>query len=145
MADDILERRKRLLQQRLEEQAITAAEPVAPARRGEDPGPLSDAQRRMWFVQRLDPEDTTLNICVAYRLGGDLDAGRLRSALATVVARHEILRTTYHVDDAGEPYQVSRADHELSWQEHDLTGLPEAGGSAGWRCSPAGSSPGPSI
>ncbi|MFI6312487.1 amino acid adenylation domain-containing protein [Nocardia fusca] len=127
MADDILERRKRLLQQRLEEQAITAPEPVAPVRRGTDPSPLSDAQRRMWFVQQLDPDDTTLNICVAYRLDGELDAERLRAAFAVVVGRHEILRTTYQVDDTGEPYQVSRAETELVWQEHDLTALPESG------------------
>ncbi|WP_459549289.1 amino acid adenylation domain-containing protein [Nocardia sp. X0981] len=127
MADDILERRKRLLQRRLEEQAITASEPVAPTRRGEDPSPLSEAQRRMWFIQRLDPEDTTLNICIAYHLSGDLDAARLRAACAAVVARHEILRTTYHVDESGEAYQVSAADRELSWQEHDLTELPESG------------------
>ncbi|MGH8880940.1 MAG: condensation domain-containing protein, partial [Stackebrandtia sp.] len=127
MADDILERRKRLLQQRLADQGAAASEPVAAARRGADPSPLSDAQRRMWFVQRLDPEDTTLNICVAYRLTGDLDRGKLRSACAEVVARHEILRTTYHVDESGEPYQVCAADRELSWQEHDLTEQPQAG------------------
>ncbi|WP_280406948.1 non-ribosomal peptide synthetase [Nocardia carnea] len=127
MADDILERRKQLLRQRLGEQAITAAEPAPPARRGTDPSPLSDAQRRMWFVQRLDPDDTTLNICVAYRLSGELDATRLRAAFATLVARHEILRTTYHIDDTGEPYQVSRVGAELAWQDHDLTELPESG------------------
>ncbi|MGA6208782.1 amino acid adenylation domain-containing protein [Nocardia testacea] len=127
MADDILERRRRLLQQRLAEQAITSPEPAVPARRAGDPAPLSDAQRRMWFVQRLDPNDTTLNICVAYRLDGDLDAARLRAAFAAVVGRHEILRTVYQVDEAGEPFQISRDDIELSWQEHDLTELPKSG------------------
>ncbi|MCP2317520.1 mycobactin peptide synthetase MbtE [Nocardia amikacinitolerans] len=127
MSDDILERRKQLLQRRLRENAVKAAapEPVRTRVSGE-PSPLSEAQRRMWFVQRLDPADTTLNVCVAYRLTGALDAERLRAACATVLARHEVLRTTYSVDADGEPFQVSRDDAELPWQEHDLSALPEA-------------------
>ncbi|MGV9823184.1 amino acid adenylation domain-containing protein [Nocardia xishanensis] len=127
MSEDILERRKQLLQRRLRENAVKAAA-TAPvrARTSGEPSPLSDAQRRMWFVQRLDPADTTLNVCVAYRLTGSLDAERLRAACATVLARHEVLRTTYGVDADGEPFQVSRDDAELPWQEHDLSALPEA-------------------
>ncbi|WP_435590584.1 amino acid adenylation domain-containing protein [Nocardia sp. bgisy118] len=127
MSEDILERRKQLLQRRLRDNAVKAAAP-APVRTrvSGEPSPLSDAQRRMWFVQRLDPADTTLNVCVAYRLTGALDAERLRAACATVLARHEVLRTTYGVDADGEPFQVSRDDAELLWQEHDLSALPEA-------------------
>ncbi|MEV0031839.1 amino acid adenylation domain-containing protein [Nocardia sp. NPDC050793] len=127
MSEDILERRKQLLQRRLRENAVKAAAPApVPARISGEPSPLSDAQRRMWFVQRLDPADTTLNVCVAYRLTGSLDAERLRAACAAVLARHEVLRTTYGVDADGEPFQVSRDDAELLWQEHDLSALPEA-------------------
>lgn len=80
----------------------------------------------MWFVQALDASDTTLNICVAYRLSGPLDPQRLRSAFAQVTARHAILRTTYGVDAAGEPYQEFREDVELTWHQEDLTGPLEA-------------------
>ncbi|MBF6343684.1 amino acid adenylation domain-containing protein [Nocardia cyriacigeorgica] len=128
MADDIIERRKQLLQRRLREQNVKAAEPEpVPARTPGTPSPLSDAQRRMWFLQRLDPADTTLNVCVAYRLTGPLDTARLHAACASVLARHEILRTTYGVDADGEPFQVSSTDAELPWKEHDLSALPEAG------------------
>ncbi|MFH5207399.1 amino acid adenylation domain-containing protein [Antrihabitans sp. NCIMB 15449] len=126
MSDDILERRKQLMQQRLRESGLATAE-AAPAskRAAGTPSPLSPAQHRMWFVQKLDPKDTTLNVCVAFRLTGPLDPQRLRDAFATVVARHEILRTTYQVDETGEPYQVSSDEAELSWQQHDLTDLAE--------------------
>ncbi|WP_280203280.1 condensation domain-containing protein [Nocardia cyriacigeorgica] len=128
MADDIIERRKQLLQRRLREQNLKAAAPEpVPARTPGTPSPLSDAQRRMWFLQRLDPADTTLNVCVAYRLTGPLDTARLHAACACVLARHEILRTTYGVDADGEPFQVSSTDAELPWKEHDLSALPEAG------------------
>ncbi|GAA5082333.1 non-ribosomal peptide synthetase [Nocardia iowensis] len=128
MADDILERRKQLLERRLREQGVQASPQAqaAPARRTGEPSALSAAQRRMWFVQQLDPGDTTLNVCVAYRLDGLDDPERLQAAFATVVARHEVLRTTYHVGDDGEPYQVSRDDAAISWQHHDLTELAEA-------------------
>ncbi|MFE7796322.1 amino acid adenylation domain-containing protein [Nocardia sp. NPDC057440] len=128
MSDEILERRKQLLQQRLRErQAATSAPALERTRRAGEPGPLSPAQQRMWFLQTVDPDDTTLNVCVGYRLDGPLDAARLRTAFDTVVARHEILRTTYHVGANGDPYQISHADAEVAWQQHDLADLSEEG------------------
>ncbi|WP_255221987.1 amino acid adenylation domain-containing protein [Nocardia otitidiscaviarum] len=91
-----------------------------------DRHPLSVGQRRMWFLQARDPEDTTLNICVAYRLSGALDVARLRAAVDTVAARHDVLRTTYGVDAEGEPYQVRSEGISLPWQTHDVSGLPPA-------------------
>ncbi len=64
----------------------------------------------MWFLQTLDADDTTLNICVGYRLAGVVDEVRLRAAFDAVAARHTVLRTTYGVDDEGEPYQVVADD-----------------------------------
>nr|WP_279102976.1 non-ribosomal peptide synthetase [Gordonia bronchialis] len=125
MTDAMTERRKQLLEERLRERNVKSSspEPVV-AREPGTPSPLSDAQRRMWFVQNLDPTDTTLNVCVAYRLSGPLDAARLHQACADVVARHEILRSTYGVDENGEPFQVSAAAVELPWQQDDLRELP---------------------
>ncbi|WP_062983190.1 non-ribosomal peptide synthetase [Nocardia anaemiae] len=126
----VLDRRKALLRQRLAEKGLTAAASDAVPIRRSKPGerhPLSAGQRRMWFLQTRDPEDTTLNICVAYRLTGGLDETRLRDAVAAVVNGHDILRTTYGLDEDGEPYQIVRADLELSWQTHDLTDLPDSG------------------
>ncbi|WP_233532505.1 non-ribosomal peptide synthetase [Antrihabitans sp. YC2-6] len=126
MSDDIAARRKLLLAQRLRESGLAASESTARVVR--KPGvrsALSAGQRRMWFVQTRDPQDTTLNICVAYRLVGALDEDRLRAAFATVLERHEVLRTTYGVDDDGEPYQVAHAGAEVAWQRHDITDLPE--------------------
>ncbi|MDI6626237.1 MAG: amino acid adenylation domain-containing protein [Rhodococcus sp. (in: high G+C Gram-positive bacteria)] len=57
--------------------------------------PLSLAQQRMWFLNRLDPESAVNNIPVAVRLTGDLDVAALRSAVGDLVLRHEVLRTSY--------------------------------------------------
>ena len=34
---------------------------------------MSAGQRRMWFVQSVDPDGSLLNICVSYRVTGDVD------------------------------------------------------------------------
>ncbi|MGW6699398.1 amino acid adenylation domain-containing protein [Nocardia sp. NPDC055049] len=126
----VAERRKLLLQQKLRERgmAVVKAEPVAVPRIpvGER-RPLTPGQRRMWFLQTRDADDTALNICVAYRLTGPLDADRLHAAFDQVVARHDILRTTYGADVDGTPYQVFAADAPAEWSTHDLTELAESG------------------
>ncbi|MGV9837907.1 amino acid adenylation domain-containing protein [Nocardia niigatensis] len=123
----VADRRRELLRRKLAEQGLTAATaaPVRRTRAGER-RPLSAGQRRMWFLQTRDPEDTTLNICVAYRLTGALDEQRLRTAVAAVFARHDVLRTTFGVDADGEPFQVFTDDIALPWQSHDLTDLAES-------------------
>ncbi|MFD6884848.1 amino acid adenylation domain-containing protein, partial [Rhodococcus sp. NPDC060084] len=64
--------------------------------------PLSLAQQRMWFLNRLDPESAVNNIPVAIRLSGSLDVDALQGAVSDVVARHESLRTVYpEVDGDG--------------------------------------------
>ncbi|MFQ6398386.1 amino acid adenylation domain-containing protein [Nocardia sp. KC 131] len=126
----VLDRRKALLRQRLAERGLATAQPAAAPVPRATPGeryPLSAGQRRMWFLQTRDPEDTTLNVCVAYRLTGALDQARLRDAVATVVGRHDVLRTTYGLGEDGDPYQIVRADLELPWYADDLTELPESG------------------
>ncbi|MCL2536426.1 MAG: amino acid adenylation domain-containing protein, partial [Nocardiaceae bacterium] len=67
--------------------------------------PLSLAQRRMWFLNRLEPESAVNNIPIAVRLSGDLDVDALRAAVVDVVARHESLRTRYP-EDGGVGYQL---------------------------------------
>ncbi|MFZ2529261.1 MAG: amino acid adenylation domain-containing protein, partial [Rhodococcus sp. (in: high G+C Gram-positive bacteria)] len=67
--------------------------------------PLSLSQQRLWFLNRFDASSATYNLPFAVRLAGDLDVSALRSALADVVARHEILRTIY-VEIDGTPQQV---------------------------------------
>ncbi len=127
MADDariMQERRRELLRRRIAASGMAkanSAEPVSLS--AGERYPLSAGQRRMWFLQTMDACDTTLNICVAYRLSGAPDEARLRAAVHDVVARHAILRTTYGVDSEGEPYQVFSNDVEICWRTDDLTHL----------------------
>ncbi|MCX4090722.1 non-ribosomal peptide synthase/polyketide synthase, partial [Nocardia sp. alder85J] len=57
--------------------------------------PLSPAQQRIWFLNRLDRHGTADNVPLVLRLTGDLDLDALTAAVRDVVARHETLRTVY--------------------------------------------------
>jgi amino acid adenylation domain-containing protein len=67
--------------------------------------PLSAAQQRLWFLDRLEPGSAAYNIVSALRLRGPADAVALERAVALLVRRHESLRTVFRVVE-GEPVQV---------------------------------------
>ena len=89
---------------RLAGRLVSAGQARATFRKLERPErlPLSHAQTRMWFLNRL--EGGGYNIPLAVRLAGDLDQSALATALSDVVGRHEILRTIFP-DHDGIPYQ----------------------------------------
>ncbi|MFI1920289.1 non-ribosomal peptide synthase/polyketide synthase [Nocardia sp. NPDC020380] len=69
--------------------------------------PLSPAQQRLWFLNRLENEQdgpSLYNLPLVLRLSGRLDVTALEEAALDVLARHEALRTMYPDDGSG-PYQ----------------------------------------
>src|SRR2546428_3491137 len=67
--------------------------------------PLSFAQHRLWFLDRLAPGAPTYNMARAVRLRGRLDRQALGRALDEIIRRHEILRTTFAEAPEG-PVQI---------------------------------------
>ncbi|GAA3723956.1 condensation domain-containing protein [Streptomyces tremellae] len=79
--------------------------------------PLAPIQEHFWTAGEHGPTDGFLTECVALRLRGRLDRPALAHAVRAVLARHEILRTTF-VDHHGEPVMRVRpapSAPPLSW------------------------------
>jgi amino acid adenylation domain-containing protein/non-ribosomal peptide synthase protein (TIGR01720 family) len=103
--------------------------------RSEEWLPLSSAQQRLWFLDRMNPGSALYNMPHALRLRGAVDAPKLRRALGEIVRRHEILRTRI-VEVDGTPYQQISEFRPFVLRAVDLRGLvdPETACSAIERC-----------
>jgi amino acid adenylation domain-containing protein/non-ribosomal peptide synthase protein (TIGR01720 family) len=84
---------------------------------------LSFAQERLWFLDQLEPDSALYNVPFAIRLGGQLDEPALGRALAELVRRHEVLRTTF-ASVEGRPVQVIHPERLLDLPLTDLGALP---------------------
>ncbi len=80
--------------------------PVLPVRREREGLPLSFAQERLWFIDRLIPDRAVYHIARAYACKGPIRVEWLATAVRHVIGRHEILRTHF-ADVDGRPVQRS--------------------------------------
>jgi amino acid adenylation domain-containing protein len=86
--------------------AASSASPLRAAPHGAQPHlPLSFAQQRLWFLDQLEPGSPLYSVPVAFRVEGRLEVTGLAGALAEIVRRHVVLRTSFFKVD-GEPVQV---------------------------------------
>ncbi|NRR06250.1 hypothetical protein HP570_29100, partial [Brevibacillus sp. RS1.1] len=103
----------------LQETTGTAIEPIS----REGHLPLSFAQQRLWFLDRLMPDSALYSIPSAMRLHGDLNIEAWNKSLQLLIQRHESLRTTFdHVD--GQAVQIIHPYQEQPLRVIDLRELP---------------------
>ncbi|HTG31297.1 MAG TPA: non-ribosomal peptide synthase/polyketide synthase, partial [Thermoanaerobaculia bacterium] len=106
--------------------SIAAAPPIEPVPR-QGSLPLSFAQERLWFLDRLAPGNAAYNIPLALVGHGELSLPAMAAAIGEIVRRHEALRTTYvAVDDR--PAQVIAPAEDWTLPLLDLSALPEVSG-----------------
>ncbi|HEX8092155.1 MAG TPA: condensation domain-containing protein, partial [Blastocatellia bacterium] len=86
--------------------------------------PLSFAQERMWFLNQLSPDSAAYNMPVALRMTGQLNQDALERSFNEIIARHESLRTTFHLAE-GRPLQFIHPAAALHIPVVDLRHIPE--------------------
>ena len=87
--------------------------------------PTSYAQRRLWFIDRLQGSSTEYNITLGHRIRGRLDGAALAQALTIISSRHESLRTRFEEVD-GEPWQVIESPTTVVVPVEDLRSVSAA-------------------
>ena len=117
--------KRALLERRLrgEPSPADAARRGIPRRKVQSPVPLSFAQQRLWFLDRLEPGSPFYSMSRALRLNGALDVLALERTFNEVVRRHEVLRTRFALEE-GKPVQVVEAEMKFRLGVEDLQHLP---------------------
>ena len=91
-------------------------------RPGRQERPLTPAEERLWFAERLHPGSPRYTIAALYRFPGRVDVPRLRTALDALVTRHDSLRRGFEV-----PGKAVTADQvSVSCRWLDARDLPDA-------------------
>ncbi|HEX5736598.1 MAG TPA: amino acid adenylation domain-containing protein, partial [Blastocatellia bacterium] len=123
---NLSEAKRALLEKLLRGKAAGAIEaPSIPPRPERGRAPLSFSQRRLWFLDKLVPGNPFYIIPAVVRLTGHLDVAALERSFNKVVARHEVLRTSFVTVD-GQPVQMIAPALTLSISVVDLSGVDDS-------------------
>ena len=105
-------------------QETPAGLPPLVAVKRDGPLPLSFAQQRLWFLDRFEADRHLYNVPVRVELRGALAHERLQQSLNCLLARHEVLRSSFHEVD-GQPLQQVNETLRLALPLVALSGLNE--------------------
>ena len=86
------------------------------------PPPLSLSQARLWFLHQLESQSASYNMPTALQMTGKLKIAALEQAIAAIVQRHEILRTSFRLMN-NNPVQVIDPTATVTLTVVDLQGL----------------------
>ncbi len=118
--DQLRERKAEIIAFLVQEQAISYTSiPLRHVDRSQ-PIPVSFSQQGLWLQYQLEGQSNTYNIATVYRLEGKLDIAALEKSLRYLIARHDVLRTSFKSID-GEPFQViaENVDWNLDVRQSD--------------------------
>src|SRR5262249_11357631 len=117
--------KRQLLERYLKTAGLNLARAVIlPLSRETNRFPLSFAQRRLWFLDQLEPNTAVYNIPDMHQFTGPLSLAAVERSMNVIVQRHEILRTAFHTID-GEPMQVISEAQPRQLEVIDLSNLPQ--------------------
>ncbi|MDP6708495.1 MAG: amino acid adenylation domain-containing protein, partial [Alphaproteobacteria bacterium] len=86
--------------------------------------PLSEGQQGLWLLQQAEPDSSSYNVPIAFRVEADFDPAAFRGACAALWNHADSLRTLIGSED-GVPYQTIAAAGEPPFYVEDVSRLPE--------------------
>ena len=111
------------VQQQLQQGLTQQVPPIVPMPRSTELLP-SFAQQRLWFLDQLEPGNTSYNIPITIEIAGSLDLAVLDISFAQLIERHEVLLTIFR-EREGQPYHVIIPHGSLNTTLIDLQALSE--------------------
>jgi amino acid adenylation domain-containing protein len=102
----------------------TQSVPTIPQRQGNGSAPLTPGQRQLWLLDQMAPDLIAYNLVTVFNIPGQVDPELLKQSLERIIARHEILRTVFRMED-GAPVQVVLPTIALPYAYHDLSSFSE--------------------
>ncbi len=88
--------------------------------------PLSFAQERLWFLERLHPANPAHNVFAVLRFTGRLNLAGLERGLDEIVRRHEVLRTIFFTTESQHPGQRIASTLNVPLRLVNLSGSPKS-------------------
>ncbi|WP_025742941.1 non-ribosomal peptide synthetase [Aquimarina pacifica] len=80
-----------------------------------DKYPVTASQNRLWILSQLEGGSLAYNISKAVQINGGITISTLQEALEIVIARHEVLRTNFEINEKGELYQYIKSENEIDF------------------------------
>ncbi|TQV77370.1 amino acid adenylation domain-containing protein [Aliikangiella marina] len=84
--------------------------------------PLSFAQERLWFINKLQGESPEYNIPYSKYIDGDFDSEYAEKAIIRIIQKHETLRTIF-IEDKNGPLQKVQEDFSFQLNKINLAQL----------------------
>ena len=107
----------------LQQQKLELTSPPILPRAREAELPLSYAQKRLWFLDQLNPNSGFYNMPLTLRLVGTLNQPALEQSFKEIIYRHEALRTNFITVD-GKPSQIIQIQTNWTLSIIDCEDLP---------------------
>ncbi|MBR8843002.1 non-ribosomal peptide synthetase [Pseudoalteromonas sp. JC3] len=111
---------KKLAEQKRAQMLAKKQSKITARQIGSNTLPLSFAQQRLWFLDKLSDQGAEYNISGGFTVRGEFNVVAAQQAIQQIITRHEVLRTTYD-DKDGEPIQIIQATPEFAMTVYDLS------------------------
>ena len=102
---------------------VLRAAPIERVSRDRGGVPLSFAQQRLWFLDKLEPGSSAYHIVTVHQLAGILNVAALEKSFNEVVRRHEALRTSITMD-GDQPVQSVAPEMQIPLRVIDISKMP---------------------